>query len=154
VSLTFDLITLPCKQTAIFDHDQGYGYTCTTCGVKVINVNSCAVEMESTLSKLTFDDWTNYHRRAAARQGWQLVETDFFGSAVMIRGIDLDAEPDVRLEFNSGSNTDDEKAMMAMKLSYLNREDHGVLAYNIIKNQSVMEFNHWAMDSWKEQKTA
>lgn len=106
-----------------------------------------------SVKKLTIDDWNDHNRRAAARQGWQLLETEFHSSTVVICGIDDESDPDVRTEFNSGSSTNDEQAMLAMKESFLRNEDHAILAYNIIKNQSATEFFHWAMESWKVQKS-
>lgn len=95
------------------------------------------------------DDWLPIYQTRAARQGWQLVSTEYYGNLeVQIHCVGYDQSLIYNDRENDLVNTD-EKAVYAMKQAYLRREDHAVLAFHILKNQSLMEFTHWAMDSWK-----
>ena len=103
---------------------------------------------------LNYDDWTYTHQRLASLQGWQLVDTDSLGAAsVEIRCIDSHAKSNAWAE-RSNHAMNDEVAVKAMKEAFLRDEDHAVLAYHIIKNTSVPEFNMWGMASWNHQRQA
>ncbi len=99
----------------------------------------------------TMDEWTRDHTLAAGRQGWCISRVDHEGHAPWeIQRLD-DAElvsedwgiPIPQLD-------DDYDAAMAMRAAFDRGEPHAVLAYQLIKEFSPMEFTHWDMESWQK----
>lgn len=103
---------------------------------------------------LDLDDWTLHHQRIAAAQGWQLTNNGQLGNhSIEIRclGNQIDL---IRIADRSENILSDEDAVAAMKSAYMRKEDHAVLAYNILKYQSHLEFKVWGMGSWPLQRKA
>lgn len=103
---------------------------------------------------LDLDDWNQRHQRLAATQGWQLIDNGQMGNnAVEIRCLDQQIDL-IRLADRSDQIRSDEDAVAMMKAAYLRGEDHAILAYNILKYQSPVEFAMWGMGSWHHQRQA
>lgn len=101
-----------------------------------------AKEILKNSAIVSIDDWTPYHQNIASKQGWKLVDTDSYGSRVEVHCTNVVPTLDLN----------DYTAVANLKEAYLNNEDHAILAFNILKYHSVVEFQHWAMDSWVMQK--
>jgi hypothetical protein len=101
---------------------------------------------------LDIEDWTPQHQRLAAKQGWQLIETGQYGSgSIEVRCIDSDIDL-IRLADRSEKILHDEDAVSEFKQAFLRNEDHAVTAWKILQVNSPLEFNLWAMSSWKSQR--
>ena len=95
------------------------------------------------------DDWTTHHQLAAARQGWCISDTGERGHGryEIQRIDDVDAAGGA-CGVAIPQFVSDIEAVAAMRDAYTKGEDHGLLAYRIIKLMSQSEFEYWKMGTW------
>jgi hypothetical protein len=102
---------------------------------------------------LDINDWRPCHAVKAASQGWCLIDTDQRGSSpIELQKIDDAAGKSIEYGVPVLSLVADDDAVDAFRVAYENREDHAVLAYQILKWGSPGEFEYWDMLSWQVSK--
>jgi len=100
---------------------------------------------------MSMEQWTREHNLAAVRQGWCLSEVLCGDHAPWeIQRLDdaHSASGDYGVPVPQLDGDDD--AVAAMRAAYERGEPHAVLAYQLIRDHSQQEFQHWKMGDWQE----
>ena len=100
--------------------------------------------------KVNMDDWHNSHVLLAAAQGWCISEVGIEGSAHYLEIQRLDDALAVGLDWGVTipQLDGDEAAVSALRAAWRRGEDHALLAYQIIKQNSPSEYHYWEMQHW------
>lgn len=100
---------------------------------------------------MSMERWTREHTLAAARQGWCISE---------VRSADHAPWEIQRLDDAHSASEDygvtvpqlvsDDEAVQVLRAAYGRGEPHAVLAYELLRENSLQEFAYWRMENWQK----